>query len=81
MLLAVTPDGQPWTVEKLVAVVEDTFRLAQERAVTLERVPLAPRILPALYVNDWSLQGEPVFDVSAFLDRVDPAAAMTFVKG
>lgn len=70
VLLAVTPDGLPWTSEKLRDVVRDTFQLAQERAVTLERVPLAPRIVPALYVDDWSLQGEadPVLFVSKMTD-------------
>jgi hypothetical protein len=82
VLLAVTPDGRPWTIEKLLAVVEDTFRLAQERAVTLERVPLAPRILPALYVNDWSLQGEPVLLLDKLWKSVSVHAAIpTFVKG
>jgi hypothetical protein len=83
ILLAVTPDGQPWTIQKLVDVVEDTFRLAQERAVTLERVPLAPRIVPALYVNDWSLQGdpEPVLFVRKLLGIADLEAVPKFVKG
>ena len=84
VLLAITPDGKPWTIDKLVAVVEDTFRLAQERAVTLERVPLAPRIVPALYVNDWSLQGEPepVLFVSRLLENAAVISAIPkFVKG
>lgn len=78
VLLAVTPDGRPWTITKLCDVVEDTFALAQERAVTLERVPLAPRIVPALYVDDWSLEGEPdpVLFVSRLTDTFHVNAAV-----
>jgi len=59
-------------------LVEDTFALAQERAVTLERVPLAPRIVPALYVDDWSLEGEPdpVLFVSRLTDTFHMNAAV-----
>jgi hypothetical protein len=84
VLLAVTADGAAWTLDKLRDVVDDTVRLAQERAVTLERVPLAPRILPALYVNDWSLQaqGDPVLFVSELRRRLtDRALTPKFVKG
>ena len=83
VLVAVTPDGRPWDLDKLRGVVDDTIRLAQERAVTLERVPLAPRLLPALYVDDWSLQGQPdpVLVMSAVNAHfLDPAYAPKFVK-
>jgi hypothetical protein len=83
VLVAVTPDGRPWDLDKLRGVVDDTVRLAQERAVTLERVPLAPRLLPALYVDDWSLQGQPapVLVMSAVNAHfLDPAYAPKFVK-
>ena len=83
ILLAVTPDGKPWDLDRLRGVVDDTVRLAQERAVTLERVPLAPRLLPALYVDDWSLQGQsdPVLPFADVNKRfVDIAYAPKFVK-
>jgi len=83
VLVAVTPDGRPWDLDKLRGVVDDTVRLAQERAVTLERVPLAPRLLPALYVDDWSLQGQPdpVLVMSAVnREYLDIAYAPKFVK-
>jgi hypothetical protein len=66
ILLAVSPDGQPWTRDKLLHLLADTLELARIRAVTLERLPWAGRILPALYFQDWSLQGEPII----FWERV-----------
>ena len=64
LLLAVSPDGAPWSADKVAEVLRDTYELSKQRAVTLERVPLAGRLLPATYVQDWSLQGEPVLDMS-----------------
>jgi hypothetical protein len=69
ILLAVSPDGQPWTRDKLLHTLADTLELARIRAVTLERLPWAGRILPALYFQDWSLQGEPVIRWERFAQR------------
>lgn len=83
VLVAVT-GGDPWNLDRLRDVVDDTIRLAQERAVTLERVPLAPRILPALYVQDWSLQGQddPVLFVSGLNQKLGSKTfAPKFVRG
>lgn len=69
ILLAVSPDGQSWTREKLVHTLIDTMELARIRAVTLERLPWAGRILPALYFQDWSLQGKPIIRWEMFKQR------------
>ena len=42
VLIAVTPDGGDWTLDRLRDAVIDTLQLAQERGVTLERVPPRP---------------------------------------
>ena len=76
MLLAVTPDGQPWSPDKVVDVLADTMDMARERAVALEQVPLVGRLLPATYVQDWSLQGEPVLDLHLLLTESAVRAAV-----
>jgi hypothetical protein len=45
------------------------------RLVTLETVPLAARILPAIYTQSWSLQGEKTIDWSKFGDVFLKASA------
>jgi hypothetical protein len=84
VLIAVTPDGGDWSLDRLRDVVIDTLQLAQERGVTLERVPLAPRIIPALYVRDWSLQGQAT-PVMAMAPLANVVSELThppkFVKG
>lgn len=84
VLIAVTPDGGEWSLDRLRDVVVDTLQLAQERGVTLERVPLAPRIIPALYVRDWSLQGQAT-PVMAMAPLANVISELThppkFVKG
>jgi hypothetical protein len=69
LLLAVSPDGEPWNPAKVIDLLADTLAAARERAVTLEQVPLVGRLLPATYVQDWSLQGEPVLDMSLLLSK------------
>ena len=64
ILIALSPDGAPWTGERLVGLLDEALALAQMRAVTLPQVPFAGRYLPALYFRDWSLQGEPLIDFS-----------------
>jgi hypothetical protein len=64
LLLAMTPDGQGWSAERLVAVVDEALALARRRCLTLDQIPYAGAYLPALYFRDWSLQGEPTIDWS-----------------
>lgn len=64
LLLALSPDRQRWTEDSLCDFLADTIELAKARLVTLETLPLAPRILPAIYTQSWSLQGEAVIDWS-----------------
>ena len=64
MLLALSPDGGRWTEERIEALLGEVLDLAQARLVTLETLPLAGRVLPAIYTQSVSLQGEPVLDLS-----------------
>ncbi len=64
LLLAMTPDGQGWSAERLVAVLDEALALARMRCLTLDQIPFAGAYLPALYFRDWSLQGEPTIDWS-----------------
>jgi len=81
LLLAVAPDGQRWTTAAVMDVLEDTLDLAKIRAVTLERTNGAARLLPALYEQSWSLQGEKVFDLAATLAVAAKSEAMLqFIK-
>ena len=62
-------------------VLEDTLDLAKIRAVTLERTNGAARLLPALYEQSWSLQGEKVFDLAATLAvAANSEAMLQFIK-
>ncbi|MEO6881205.1 MAG: hypothetical protein ABI181_09720 [Mycobacteriaceae bacterium] len=79
-LLGVTPDGGPWTEERVLALVNSTRELARQRLVTLERLPLAGSILPAITVEHWSLQGERVIDPKLLTTRVDARATPVFVS-
>lgn len=60
ILLAIAPNADRWTGAAIVEVLEDTMELARLRAVTLERTNGIARIMPALYEQSWSLQGEKV---------------------
>jgi hypothetical protein len=80
LLLAISPDGERWNVDRVVAVLQETLELARLRLVTLERTNGIARLLPALYEQSWSLQGEQVFN-PRFVDkaaRIDELA--TFMK-
>ncbi len=81
VLLAINANGEPWSRDTLLHVVRDTMDLARDRAVTLERVPWAGRILPAIYCRDWSLQGEPVIDFTKLATEYVQSAALKYVKG
>jgi hypothetical protein len=69
LLLAMSPDGQAWSTDKVIDVLADTMESARQRAVALEQVPLVARMLPATYVQDWSLQGEPILDTRLLLEK------------
>lgn len=62
LLLGLSPDRARWTEDSLCDFLSDTLELAKARLVTLETLPLAARVLPAIYTQSWSLQGEPVID-------------------
>jgi hypothetical protein len=62
LLLGVTPDHEPWSLAKVVVLLDEARALARLRLVTLDRVPLAGAVLPAGRVAHWSLQGERVVD-------------------
>ena len=52
-LLAVPPEAggdHPWSVDALLSVVEQSLDLAHARGVTLEELPAAGSVLPALYL-------------------------------
>jgi hypothetical protein len=80
ILLAMTPDGGPWTSERLVDVLDETLALARMRCVTLQQVPLAGLYLPALYFRDWSLQGEAVLDWATIATEFSPEHATSFLE-
>ncbi len=80
MLLGVSPDGKRWNTDRVLALLQQTLDLARLRLVTLERTNGIARVLPALYEQSWSLQGEQVLN-PRFLDkaaRIDTLA--TFIK-
>ena len=62
MLVAVAPGTERWTTESLLETLLDTLDLAKLRLVTLERTIGTARVLPALYQQNYSLQGEPALD-------------------
>jgi hypothetical protein len=76
MLLGVSPDGERWSDDRVFDLVVETMEMARMRMVTLETVPLAARILPAIYTQSWSLQGEKTIDWSKFGDAFLQAAAV-----
>ncbi len=80
ILLAISADGALWTRDSLLHVVRDAMDLARDRAVTLERVPWAGRILPAIYCRDWSLQGEPVLNFKLLATEYVQSAILKYVK-
>jgi hypothetical protein len=80
ILLAISADGTPWTKSSLLHVLQDTMDVVRERTVTLERVPWAGRVLPALYCQDWSLQGEPIIDFQLLATEYTQASVLKFLK-
>jgi hypothetical protein len=67
VLLAVAPDADRWTTERLLAVLDETRELAQLRAVTLERQAVPSSVMPAIQEESWSLQGDPTIDLSLLM--------------
>jgi len=80
LLLAISPDGARWNVERVLSVLQETLELARLRLVTLERTNGVARLLPALYEQSVSLQGEQVLDVR-FVDKAAHMDVMaTFLR-
>jgi hypothetical protein len=75
MLLGISPDGARWSDNRVFDLVVETMEMARMRLVTLETVPLAARILPAIYTRSLSLQGEKTIDWSKFGDMFLKASA------
>ncbi|WP_142663507.1 hypothetical protein [Paracoccus laeviglucosivorans] len=80
MLLGLSPDRQRWTEDSLCDFLADTLELAKARLITLETLPLAARILPAIYTQSWSLQGEPVIDWTRIALEVQQLARLSGLK-
>lgn len=81
ILLALSPDGADWDDARLVAILEETLRLARMRTLTPADIPFVGRQLPALYFRDWSLQGEPVIDWLKALAEARPESSLKFLAG
>lgn len=80
ILCAVSPDGRRWTTDSIRGVVDQTIGLAQARLVTLERLAGEAVVLPALYVNSSSLQGEPSLDLKLLGAVSGQFVSMKYVK-
>ncbi|HTJ74975.1 MAG TPA: hypothetical protein VL337_06385 [Acidimicrobiales bacterium] len=80
ILLALSPDGKPWGRDKLADALDGLFELARIRGVTLERLPAVSRLLPALYFQEWSLQGEPAFHWGKLYEEARVDAVTKFVR-
>jgi hypothetical protein len=76
ILLGVSPDGARWTTNTIADLLRETLELAKLRAVTLERALWAGRVLPALYEQSWSLQGEKALDIRALANSIGKVDAM-----
>jgi hypothetical protein len=81
LLLAVAPGAERWNTEMVLQTLHETLDLAKIRLVNLERTNGPARVLPALYAQSWSLQGEPALDFR-FLTGVHYAtsAVAAYVK-
>ncbi|MEO7085892.1 MAG: hypothetical protein ABI442_17455 [Gemmatimonadaceae bacterium] len=80
ILLAISPDGARWTTAALLDTLLDTLELAKLRGVTLERTTGAARVLPALYEQSWSLQGDPVLNLGVLKQSMTLSAVVQYVK-
>ncbi|GAA5160754.1 MULTISPECIES: hypothetical protein [Amycolatopsis] len=81
VLLAVSPDGSPWTADTLAEALNDTLDLARTRLITLERTQVVGRVLPALVTRNASLNGEKGLDAARLVNEIgDPADMIPYVK-
>jgi hypothetical protein len=80
ILLAISPDGARWTTDSLLDTVKDVLDLAMIRTVTLERTNGIARLLPALYEQSWSLQGEPALNLHHVKAIAKMAAIIPYIK-
>ena len=80
LLLGVSPDGEPWSLSTLLDLIVDTRDQARRRLVSLERLPLAGSVLPAITVEHWSLQGERVLDPRILSTVADASVTPRFVR-
>jgi len=80
ILLAVSPDGRRWTTEALLALLRETFALAKMRGVHYEKTFGIAGVLPALYAQNVSLQGEKSIDPRFLRDHADLHAALAYVR-
>ena len=80
ILLAVSPDGRRWTTDAVVALLRETFALAKMRGVHFEKTFGIAGVLPALYAQNVSLQGEKSIDPRFLRDHADLHAALAYVK-
>lgn len=80
LLLALAPGGENWTEDSLVALLDETLDLAKVRLITLDSLPLAGRILPAIYTDSWSLQGERRLDWSKIAISMAELNATTHLR-
>jgi hypothetical protein len=80
ILLAVSPDGQRWTTDAVVAMLGETFALAKMRGVHYEKTFGVAGVLPALYSQNVSLQGEKSIDPRFLREHADLNVALAYVK-
>ena len=81
ILLAVSADGARWTSDALIETLEETLEMSKLRAVTLEHTNGIARILPALYEQSWSLQGEKVLNMKiSFEADISKSGVAVYVR-
>jgi hypothetical protein len=79
LLLPVPPDTKPWSSARIEAVLDDAIELAKLRTVRLEHTAVAGQILPAIYTQSWSLQGEKVLDYRELLTDAAAISVMPYL--
>lgn len=79
LLLPVPPDKKPWSSARIEAVLDDTIELAKLRTVRLEHTAVAAQILPAIYTQSWSLQGEKILDYKELLTDTTAISVMPYL--
>lgn len=79
LLLAVSPDGAPWSAGGIRAIIDEARRLARMRLATPGDVPHLGELLPAVQLPFWSRRTEPTVDPRALASRDEYRAP--FIKG